>query len=242
MSKAERLLLILTLLKGRRTALTAEQLAARLEVSVRTLYRDMQALSLAGFPIEGEAGVGYRLRPGSALPPIMFDAEEALALLLGCHMVKAWSDPTLAAGALRAIDKIRAVLPEEAKQRAERTPYLVPDICQTPAQAALHQQLREACEQYRVVQVDYRDAQGQHSQRSLWPLGLVFWGQCWTLVGWCELRQDYRNFRLDRIHQLVTLTRHYPKLAEPSLAHFIAQLPAPDQEPLAKGQGNAPQS
>jgi len=214
MRKAERLFQIMTLLRSRRCVITAKQIAQQLEVSERTIYRDIQALSLSGMPIESEAGVGYRLRSGFSIPPLMFEAEELEALMLGVRMVQGWSGPALGAAADKALQKIQAVLPEALHQRYVQQPewLLVPDF--NSEQSSPHSdQIRESIKTREILTLGYRDEAGQVSGRSVWPLGLVFWGRVWTLIAWCELRQDYRMFRLDRI-QTLQVTTHQFELCE----------------------------
>lgn len=202
MNKAERLFHLTTLLKARRTAVTAEVLAEKLDVSVRTVYRDIQALIVSGIPIDGEAGIGYRLKPGFEVPPLMFSNDELQALLVGIRMVKAFTDPELGAAANQAEDKILSVLPEHLKRYAENQPYCVPVLESDEALRTRHLHIRHACERRSKISIGYIDEKGQRSDRVIWPLGLVSWGDRWTLVAWCELREDYRHFRFDRILSL----------------------------------------
>lgn len=210
MRKAERLFQIMTLLRSRRRVVTAKQIAQQLEVSERTIYRDIQALSLSGMPIESEAGVGYRLRPGFSIPPLMFEADELEALILGVRMVQGWSGPALGAAADSALQKIQAVLPDALHQSYVQQPewLLVPDFSRERS-SPHSDQIRESIKAREVLTLGYRDEAGKVSERSVWPLGLVFWGRVWTLVAWCELRQDYRMFRLDRIQSLQVSARHF---------------------------------
>ncbi|MGB1238342.1 MAG: helix-turn-helix transcriptional regulator [Pseudomonadales bacterium] len=224
MRKAERLFQLITLLRGRRTAITAQTLALSLEVSERTVYRDVQSLSLSGIPIEGEAGVGYRLKPGFTLPPMMFEPRELEALLLGARMVQRWGDSDMAAAAEAALTKIRATLPDKLHiEHALRPEWMLVPEYSYGESARFGDQIGHAVKHYKVIQIHYRRADKQPSVRSVWPLGLVFWGSVWTLVSWCELRGDYRSFRLDRIISLETLERSYPDDGEINLANYIAQ-------------------
>ncbi len=222
MRKAERLFQLLTLLRSRRQVITAQELAARLEVSERTIYRDMQALSLSGMPIESEAGVGYRLRPGFSIPPLMFDEDELEALLLGVRMVQGWSDETLGQAANSALDKIRAVLPERLHQHHTQQPewLLVPDF-HRENRTQHSDQIRQAIKSRQILSIKYQRQDNAFSDRSIWPLGLVYWGQTWTLVAWCELRNDYRMFRLDRIQGLTVSDKIYPEDPQRSLQHYL---------------------
>jgi len=216
--KAERLFQIMTLLRSRRRVVTAATIAAELQVSERTVYRDMQALSLSGVPIESETGVGYTLKSGFSIPPLMFEADELEALLLGVRMVQGWSGPQLGAAADRALQKIQAVLPDALHQTYVQEPewLLVPDF-NRDLSSPHSDQIRESIKARQVLDVGYRDEAGGRSERAVWPLGLVFWGRVWTLVAWCELRQDYRMFRLDRIQSLQPLERHFQPTEEINL-------------------------
>lgn len=221
MRKSERLFQLVNLLRGRRTAITAEQLSDVMEVSVRTIYRDIQALTLSGVPVDGEAGIGYMLRPGYQLPPLMLDFDEMQALLLGARMVEAWTDPDLAAGAKRAVQKIRAVLPEPLLIQADRQAYRVPTLSPQQQLGETHRTIRRACEQQQILKLHYVDAEDNKSERRIWPLGMFFWGERWTLVAWCEIREDYRNFRFDRATSVEITDEHYPIDAERNLEHYI---------------------
>ena len=222
MHKSGRLFKLVTLLQGRRTAITAQALAEELGVALRTVYRDVQALILSGVPIDGEAGVGYRLRAGFDLPPLMFQSEEVTALLVGSRMVQAWTDPELAQAAKQAEAKILAALTPQMLIGVSRLPYRIPVY--ERSESGIHRLLRKACEGRQKVSVAYRDMNGQDSSRSLWPLGMVGWGDHWTLLAWCELRTEYRNFRFDRIQDIVLLQEHYPHHAERNLEHYLTRI------------------
>ena len=222
MRKAERLFKIVNLLRNRRTVLTAKQLAVELGVSERTLYRDVQSLSISGVPIEGEAGVGYRIQRNFECPPLMFDRDEVEAILLGAKLVRNWSDPQLAASASSALNKILAVLPSHLREIEETTPIKVPAF-QASHQFTEHSEaLREAIKRHQVVEIDYEDVKQIASQRRVWPLGLFFWGSAWTLVAWCELRSDYRVFRLDRIKHYRETSTNFLVSKTCSLDHFMS--------------------
>jgi len=195
--RADRLFRLVQVLRARRFA-TAKTLAEALEVSERTVYRDVRDLSLSGVPIEGEAGVGYVLRRDFDLPPIMFDYEEIEALTAGARMVQAWSSPTLARAAQGALDKIAAALPNEKRIAMERTRLYAPSFHVDPALGKVMDVMREAIVGSRRLSFGYKDESGRASERSVRPLALYFWGQRWTLAAWCETRGDFRSFRLDR--------------------------------------------
>jgi predicted DNA-binding transcriptional regulator YafY len=201
MRRADRLSELVQRLRGRRLA-TAAQLAAAMEVSVRTVYRDIADLQARGVPIEGEAGVGYRLRPGFTLPPLVFTPPEAQALVAAVRMAQPRLDAATAAEAEAALAKILSVLGPGARAAAERAALLAPDAGIDEAARGTLQALRRAVLERRKAGLDYADEQGHESRRTVRPLGCFFWGSAWTLAAWCELRDDFRNFRLDRIRRL----------------------------------------
>ncbi len=224
MKKSERLLQLLVLLRGRRMAITANELANRLQISERTVYRDIQSLILSGVDIEGEAGVGYRLLPGSGIPPLMFNEKELEALVLGIRLVKGWADDELVAAADSAQNKIKAVLPDRTLYEHERksTKYLVPDY-KRRNRIKFSEEIRTAIDGNRVLQIDYQDENGKPSTRMVNPLGMMFWGAAWTVVAWCQLRNDYRLFRLDRIETAHLLEETFATSATCNFEHYASQ-------------------
>lgn len=206
MRRADRLFRLVEVLRSRRFA-TGAWLAEELQVSLRTLYRDIRDLCASGVPIEGEAGVGYRLRYRLDVPPLLFDVQELEALLIGTRMVQAWGDGELSAAAGAALAKIHNALPEALRREARIAQLYVP---RTPAPPPWLQELRAAIRQRMAVSMDYRREDGVRSTRTVWPLGLFFWGPAWTLVGWCTLRGEFRHFRLDRIQRLGSTETRYP--------------------------------
>ncbi len=198
MRRANRLFQIVQLIRGRRLT-TATHLAQRLEVSERTIYRDVAHLQHQGVPIQGEAGVGYRLGLGFELPPLMFSHDEARALVASVRMAQVWQDPALALAAESGLSKILSVLPAAARVAVQRMAVYAPPIGLEPAVQTTLQTLRGAVQARRRLQLDYCNAAGQTSQRTLRPLGCFYWGKVWTLATWCETRQDFRSFRLDRM-------------------------------------------
>ena len=204
MRRADRLFQIVQLVRGRRLS-TADFLAGRLQVSTRTVYRDIADLQAQGVPLEGAAGVGYRMRAGFDLPPLMFTRQEAQALVAAVRLAQPRLDQVMAAQGEMALSKILAVLPAAARAAAESLAVFA--ISRGPDEATrerLHR-LRIATEERRVCEVVYLDLKGQRSQRRLRPLGCVYWDAVWTLAAWCELRQGIRSFRIDRIEQLTVL-------------------------------------
>jgi len=224
MRRADRLFLIIHALRGRRTALQARSLAQTLGVSLRTVYRDVADLQLSGVPIEGEAGVGYVLRKGSDIPPLMFTANELEALVVGSRFVRAFAGTQLAESAQSALLKIEAVLPLELRERATRTRIFAPVWRDQHREdfAALIDRLHAAILGNRVLRLEYRDESGNASTREVEPLCLSFWGGKWTLGAWCRLRQDFRNFRPDRIAACVPSDEVFVETDERNLAAYLS--------------------
>ncbi len=209
MRRADRLFQLVQLIRGRRLS-TARFLAERLEVSERTVYRDIADLAAQGVPIEGEAGVGYRMRSGFDLPPLMFTREEAQALVASVRVARSRLDDALAGHADTALSKILAVLPVASRAAAESMAVLAPPAAVDAATRGRLRVLREAVEQRRKLRLAYLDLKGARtSERVVRPLGCVFWGEVWTLAGWCESRADFRNFRIDRIDALAVLDERF---------------------------------
>lgn len=220
MRRADRLFRIIQQLRHERVT-TARQLAENLEVSERTIYRDVQDLSLSGVPIIGETGTGYRLMPGFDLPPLMFSEDELAALLLGARMVQAWADPKLSHSARHALEKIESVIPARLKPELLRDDLLVPGFSASPAVTETLGELRPAIRNQQKLWMHYTREDGGESKRVIHPLGLVYWGRVWTLIGWCELRDDFRHFRVDRINDYRVMEETYEILPGRSLNDFL---------------------
>ena len=201
MRRADRLFQLVQLVRGRRLS-TAEFIAQKLEVSTRTVYRDIADLQAQGVPIEGEAGVGYRMRAGFDLPPLMFTQHEAQALVAAVRLARPRLDLALATQADAALSKILAVLPAVARAAAESLAIYAPPIGPDTATRQRLETLRIAAEARRKVHIDYLDLKDVASQRMLRPLGCFYWSDVWTLAAWCEVREDFRSFRVDRITAL----------------------------------------
>ncbi len=201
MRRAERLFALVQLLRAKRVS-TAQALAQKLQVSERTVYRDVQDLQRSGVPILGEAGVGYALDKSFDVPPIMFDHSELQALVIGARMFSAWGDPAMADAAERALSKINSVLPASKRDTMERTPIFAPNFHISPEIGQRFALLRSAISERRFCQFAYQDRSDRTSDRKVRPVALHFWGERWTLAAWCELRQDFRNFRLDHMTAL----------------------------------------
>jgi predicted DNA-binding transcriptional regulator YafY len=201
MRRADRLFQIVQYLRGGRLV-RARQLAEWLEVSERTIYRDIADLQASGVPIEGEAGVGYILRDGYDLPPLMFTRDEIVALVAGARLIRAWGGAAMARAAEEALIKIDAVLPDRVRMRSSEVEIhaIAPEM--TPQVQERIDLLEAASTGRKCLEIAYLDADGKPTERVIRPLGLWFWGKVWTLVAWCELRRDFRMFRLDRIKTL----------------------------------------
>ncbi len=225
MRRADRLFQIVQYLRSRRLT-TAAQLAEWLEVSERTVYRDIQDLAGSGVPVSGEAGVGYRLARTFDLPPIMFTFDEVEALVAGARMIAAWGGPALAAGSRSAIAKITLALPPGRRESVEETKLFATNFHLD----ALHGESLEAFRQGIVLRRKIRMHYGGGSEagklRTVWPLGLHYWGAKWTLAAWCELRHDYRTFRVDRASQVELLGDGFPKTEEFTLEGYLAVVTA----------------
>lgn len=211
MSRAERLLQLLQVLRRYRLPVSGRTLADELGVSIRTLYRDIASLQAQGAMIEGEPGIGYMMKPGFMLPPIMFRSEELDALLLGMRWVADRCDKTLSSGALSTLAKIAAVLPAELRRELEESSLLVGAPLTRPTHIISPDLLRAAVRAERKLDITYVDGSGIHSRRVVWPFALVYFDQARVLMCWCELRADFRNFRSDRILNVEQMEERYPK-------------------------------
>jgi predicted DNA-binding transcriptional regulator YafY len=220
--RADRLFRIVQLLRRRRTVMTAAQIADKLEISERTVYRDIRDLIAAGTPIAGEAGVGYRLQPGYDLPPLMFDREEIQALVLGARIVAQFGDPALARASESILSKVAAVLPKDLEPLLADTRLFVPNSRTSARSAAGLAVAREALIARRRIRLKYANEKGEETERDVRPLGVFFWGKTWTLAAWCELRTGFRNFRLDRVGQ-ATLGDRFEEEAGRTLRDMLAQ-------------------
>lgn len=229
MRRADRLFQLIQHLRYDR-AVTAQTLAEKLEVSERTIYRDIQDLSLSGVPIAGEAGVGYILMKGFQLSPLMFSETELSALLIGARMVQSWTDHHLAKAANQALDKILHVIPDRLRPELERTDIVIPDLFLSDDHKQDFSELRTCIKQQQAVELEYTSLHNVVSKRLVNPLGLFYWGKVWTLVAWCKLREDFRQFRVDRI-QSVNVTKHVFESEDgQTLRDFIARY-SPDNKP-----------
>ncbi len=221
MRRADRLFQVIQLLR-RRNVVTAAWLATELEVSERTIYRDVRDLVLSGVPIEGEAGVGYMLRRGFDLPPLMFTDPEIEAMVLGARIVTSWGDAALAKAAGEALARVESVLPERLRLRLQDTRLFAPGFHVPRAVIDRLPQLRSALESQRKVRLEYTSADGSETERIVRPIGLFFWGYGWSLAAWCELRSGFRSFRLDRIRAIEVLDVRFQDERGRTLDDFLS--------------------
>ncbi|MFZ1681358.1 MAG: YafY family protein [Rhizobiaceae bacterium] len=223
MRRADRLFRLVQILRPGRLA-TARMLAERLEVSERTIYRDIADLIGSGVPIHGEAGVGYMMRAGYDLPPLMFSRDEIVALVAGARMVRAWGGAAMARAAEEALEKIGAVVPEADRRRIAATEIHAPSSALTDGDRIRIDLIEKAVEARAVLAIDYLDEKGGATRRDVRPLGLWFWGKVWTLVAWCEMRDDFRTFRIDRIAALGPAGRVFRPERGRALADFYRRM------------------
>ena len=223
MRRADRLFEIIQYLRGDRLV-TAQTLAGKLEVSVRTVYRDIRDLQASGVPIDGAAGVGYLLRPGYQLPPLMFLPEEIEALIVGARMVKAWAGRRISDAAAEALVKIAAVVPEERMRAAQRVPVFAQATRLQDTERDSLDIFGKAIDGRLKVRFAYRDGEGSATRRTVRPLALHFWGQVWTLAAWCELREDFRTFRVDRAERPEVGSERYERETGKTLEDYLARI------------------
>ncbi|PLW78729.1 helix-turn-helix transcriptional regulator [Cohaesibacter celericrescens] len=225
MRRADRLFEIVQFLRGGRL-LTAQALAERLEVSKRTIYRDLAQLQGCGVPIEGEAGVGYVLASDYHVPPLTFTADEIASLVLGARMVRAWAGDDLAQAAQEALIKIDAVIPEGMRSLIDDTQMFAMSFSGSSIERSSLDALRKACKERCFLDMTYVSLEGEGSTRRVRPLGLYFWGRVWTLLAWCEIRADFRSFRVDRIKTMKQADHCFPVEAGRELKDYVAKMKA----------------
>lgn len=212
-SRAERLLALLQSLRRHRAPVPGAALADELGISLRTLYRDIRSLQARGADIRGETGVGYVMRPGFLLPPLMFTEDELEGLLLGARWVSRRADRRLGGAAANALAKIAAVLPPDLRDSLD-APLLVPGRRDAEESSAGEQELaaiRQAIRAEHKLELGYRDGQGRDTRRVVWPFALAYFEKVRVVAAWCEKRRGFRAFRVDRITSLATPGERYPR-------------------------------
>ncbi len=230
MRRADRLFQIIQLLRGRRRAVTARWLAEQLEVSERTIYRDVRDLVATGTPIEGAAGVGYALRRSYDLPPLMFEPDEIEALVLGARLVAAFGDEKLARAARSIVSKVQVVLPKRLEPLLAESTLFVPRFGDAPSELLA---IRVAMQSRQKLRIAYEKADGTKTERVIRPLGAFFWGRRWTVTAWCELRDGFRNFRLDRMASVEPTGETFVDEPARSLREYLTSIgQAIDDDPV----------
>lgn len=209
MTKTQRLLELVQLLRCHRYPVTAQQLADQLRISVRTVYRDIICLQQQGVEIEGSAGLGYQLKSDGHLPPLMFSRHEIDALALGLDWVSRHTDAELKSASQHALAKIQAVLPEHLTHTIDHQSLLVASRGEVLFERHLPE-IRQAIHSRNKITLRYKDLKEATSTRTLWPVVLGYFDRVRLLCGWCELRQDFRNFRVDRIEEIEVNGELYP--------------------------------
>ena len=228
MGRTQRLLTLMDALRRHRRPVTAATLADELSVSVRTIYRDVQSLIGLGAPIDGEAGLGYLLRGGFFLPPLMFDEDEIEALVLGARWVERQPDPALADAARNALAKIAAAAPKNLRDAMADTGLWAP-----PGLAARTinlQPIREAIRREHKLTIAYVDVGGKPTERTIWPIGLAFYEGRETIAAWCELRDGFRHFRTDRVGSLTAIAERYPRRRAVLVKEWRKAMALPERE------------
>lgn len=224
MSRSQRLFDLLDVLRRHRFPVSGQRLADELGVSLRTLYRDIAALQAMGAHVDGEAGVGYVLRPGFLLPPLSFPAEELEALVLGARWIARRGDGTLRRQALSALARIAATVPPDMRDVMEATPLLIgpgtATATVTGPDGVDPVLLRKAIRTEAKLAIAYRDADDTVTERVIWPFAYAFFDQVQLLVGWCELRNDFRSFRADRLVRADLSGARYPRRRQRLLAEW----------------------
>ncbi|ROQ01817.1 putative DNA-binding transcriptional regulator YafY [Stella humosa] len=222
MRRGDRLFEIIQLLRATDRPMTAAALGQQLEVTVRTVYRDISALQARRVPIEGAAGIGYILRPGFDLPPLMFTLEEIDAIAVGARMVRRLRDDRLRAAADSVLGKVAVALPEALRDRLVAAPLYVSDGSAATAAGIDLTAARRAIGERRKMRIAYADGQNQRSERTVWPIAMAYYVDVTLLAAWCEMRRDYRHFRVDRIRAATVLEERYPDDGGRMMAAWLA--------------------
>lgn len=209
-TKTERLFALLQFLREYRYPVSGQILADKLNVSLRTVYRDISALQSQGAEIEGEAGLGFQLKPGFLLPPLMFNSDELDALMLGARWVIANTDNTLQSSARRVVAKIDAILPKSKRANFSESSMMVGPSQHVSTNQDILNFTRQAIQQENKLDITYQDAEQAITTRTVWPIGIAFLDEVRMLIAWCELRRAFRHFRLDRLSAINKNKERYP--------------------------------
>lgn len=222
MRRADRLFDIIQILRAANGPVTADKIAERLEVTVRTIYRDIVTLQASRVPIEGAAGVGYILRAGFELPPLMFTPDETEALLVGMSLLRRTSDKGLHASAESILEKLEAVLPSDCRESLAAPPFYVCGHGADPSPLIDLSAIRRRVRDRKKIEIDYRDADGKPTTRVIWPVAVAYYVEVELICAWCELREDFRHFRADRISRLVFLEESFADSGRPLVEEWMA--------------------
>jgi predicted DNA-binding transcriptional regulator YafY len=232
MRRTDRLFDIIQILRSARVPITADLMASRLEVSSRTIYRDIVTLQASRIPIEGEAGVGYILRAGFDLPPLMFSADETEALLVGMSLLRRTSDKGLHRAAQSLLAKVQAVLPNDRKAPIAAQPFYVSHYGAEASPVIELSEIRKAIRENRKLRIDYQDAEGRGSTRTIWPIAVAYYVEVELVCGWCELREDFRHFRADRITSIAFLQERFANEGRHLIDDWMAATSGRMSDPL----------
>jgi predicted DNA-binding transcriptional regulator YafY len=232
MRRADRLLRIIQILRRHRRPVIGKVISEELEVSLRTVYRDIADLMADGVPIRGEAGVGYALGDGYDLPPLMFSADELEAVMLGLRWVARRGDPDLARAAQDSVAKIGAVLPEHLRPHLFDSPLIAPPAYVLRVDHVNVAVLRLAIRNQNKVKIEYADEREAKSERVIWPIAISYFDAQRLIISWCELRQDFRTFRTDRMKNAEVLPEKYRERRKVLLKRFIEA----QDHPIPDGQ------
>lgn len=227
MRRSDRLFDIIQRLRTATKPVTAAALAEEFEVAVRTIYRDIATLQARRVPIEGEAGIGYLLRRGFDLPPLMFTTEEIEAIAVGTRMLTRTGDPGLQQAAGSVLSKLAVVVPEALRNFLTAPPFWVSTHGAPVPPVADLAEIRTAIRQERKLRIAYADEHGRQTQRTVWPIAVAYGVETTLVSAWCELRSDFRHFRTDRISSLAVLEQTLPVSGRALMARWLATLGPP---------------
>jgi len=229
--RADRLFDIIQALRGKAQPTTAAALAERLEVTTRTIYRDIATLQARRIPIEGAPGLGYLLRKGFDLPPLMFTVEEIEAITVGAHLVHRIRDPKLRDAAESVLSKLQHTVPRELRAYLASPRFFVSDGDAVRPEGIELLDVREAIRACRKIQITYLDEQGRRSHRTIWPIATVYYVDVTLIAAWCELREDYRHFRVDRIQKSEILVEQFASDSNRLMAEWMSKRASQSQKP-----------
>jgi predicted DNA-binding transcriptional regulator YafY len=222
MRRADRLFDIVQTLRAAGQPLTAAALADKLEVTVRTVYRDIAALQASRVPIEGAPGLGYVLRRGFDLPPLMFTADEIDAIAVGARHVRRLRDPKLQQAAESVLAKVTAIVPETLQSYVRAPPFYVSEGSAPPLTGVDLAKIRDAIRSRRKISIAYVDGENRRSTRTIWPIAMAYYVDVTVIAGWCELRDAFRHFRADRVRSAQILDERFPADGGRLFAEWLA--------------------